>query len=319
VSYLRSVHLQKDKSVFELGALPFQRFAESLGLPGAPKVKFLPRESAHAKLKLAPKDEVMKKAKEGTEEIDHSDGGTEQSGEDSDAESSSDGEEETGEEGKETITFNAPTKPSKVTSYELHVLFRMADDSLLQSTAVRTKYDRMFERKNQNILSEHYTKLIDHEHLGGGSLSDPEDFITLKRADHGLDDNSDADDPVDAETFSANLSKRKQKLGKAKQAILTGGMSKKLVFDEDGQGREVYGVADGEEWIKQKGGEKGVMDEGRRYAEGERGRMKEVEGRDKEEAREKKREKKRKRKEREKEATGTGQVSKVCLCWGGSP
>ena len=35
---------------------------------------------------------------------------------------------------------------------------------------MRTKYDRLFERKNQNILSEHYTKLIDH----GGSDSDDE-------------------------------------------------------------------------------------------------------------------------------------------------
>ena len=168
----------------------------------------------------------------------------------------------------------------------------------------------MFERKNQNILSEHYTKLIDHEPIGGGSLSDSEDFITLKRADHGLDEhviNPDVD-LVDAQTFSANLSKRKLKLGKAKRALLTTGVPKKLVFDDEGHGREVYAVADGEEWIRERGGEGGVMEEGRRYAEGERGRMKEGELQDKEEAREKKREKKRKRKEREKESMGFGSV-----------
>jgi ATP-dependent RNA helicase DDX10/DBP4 len=172
----------------------------------------------------------------------------------------------------------------------------------------------MFERKNQNILSEHYAKLIDHEPIGGGPLSDSEDFITLKRADHGLDEvpMPDVNGSVDAETFAANLSKRKQKLGKAKRAIITGGMSKKLVFDDEGQGREVYAVADGEDWIKEKGGEMGVMEEGRKYAEGERGRMKEVEGQDKEEAREKKREKKRKRKEREREGMGLGLVSIPC-------
>lgn len=166
----------------------------------------------------------------------------------------------------------------------------------------------MFERKNQNILSEHYTKLIDHEPVDGGSLSDPEDFITLKRANHDLDE--DSNDAVDAETFSANLSKRKLKLGKAKRMIAMGGVSTKLVFDDEGRGREVYAVADGEEWVKEKGGEKGVMEEGRRYAEGEKGRMKDGEGRDKEEAREKKREKKRKRKEREKESLGLELVSK---------
>ena len=49
MSYLRSVHLHKDKSIFKLEELPTQRFAESLGLPGAPKIKFLSREVAKAK------------------------------------------------------------------------------------------------------------------------------------------------------------------------------------------------------------------------------------------------------------------------------
>lgn len=41
VSYLRSVYLHKDKNIFKVGELPVERFAESLGLPGAPKIKFL--------------------------------------------------------------------------------------------------------------------------------------------------------------------------------------------------------------------------------------------------------------------------------------
>jgi ATP-dependent RNA helicase DDX10/DBP4 len=172
----------------------------------------------------------------------------------------------------------------------------------------------MFERKNQNILSEHYSKLIDHGPIDGSSLSDSEDFITLKRADHGLahySNNPDINNPIDAdaeEIFSANLSKRKLKLGKAKRQIIVGGVSKKFVFDDKGVGREVYAVTDGEEWVKGKGGERGVMEEGRRHVEGERGRMREGEGQDKEEAREKKREKKRKRKKKEKDSLGMGLV-----------
>jgi ATP-dependent RNA helicase DDX10/DBP4 len=38
---LRSIHLHKDKSIFKLDQLPTDRYAESLGLPGAPKIKFL--------------------------------------------------------------------------------------------------------------------------------------------------------------------------------------------------------------------------------------------------------------------------------------
>lgn len=49
VSYLRSIHLQKDKSIFKLEQLPLEPFAESLGLPGAPRVKFLSKELAKQK------------------------------------------------------------------------------------------------------------------------------------------------------------------------------------------------------------------------------------------------------------------------------
>ncbi len=45
MSYLRSVYLHKDKSVFKVDDLPVERFAESLGLPGAPKIKFLSKEA----------------------------------------------------------------------------------------------------------------------------------------------------------------------------------------------------------------------------------------------------------------------------------
>lgn len=41
VSYVRSVHLHKDKSTFDVLALPLNDFAASLGLPGAPKVKLV--------------------------------------------------------------------------------------------------------------------------------------------------------------------------------------------------------------------------------------------------------------------------------------
>ena len=41
VSYVRSVHLHRDKHTFDVAALPLAAFAAALGLPGAPKVKFL--------------------------------------------------------------------------------------------------------------------------------------------------------------------------------------------------------------------------------------------------------------------------------------
>lgn len=38
---MRSIYLQKNKAIFKLDELPIHRFAASLGLPGAPKIKFL--------------------------------------------------------------------------------------------------------------------------------------------------------------------------------------------------------------------------------------------------------------------------------------
>jgi len=147
----------------------------------------------------------------------------------------------------------------------------------------------MFERKNQNILSEHYNKLIEKE-----PEVEDDDFITLKRADHELSEDSLNEVKMD------NLSKRKQKLGKAKRTlILNASTRNKLVFDEEGNAREAHNVADADEWMKERGGMSGVVEEGTKYAETERGKMKLADMVDRQEAKEKRKEKKRKRKERE--------------------
>ena len=168
---------------------------------------------------------------------------------------------------------------------------------------VRTKYDRLFERKNQNILSEHYTKLIDH----GGSDSDDE-FLTLKRADHDLDD--DGDDGALPE--SEYTSKRQQRMALSKKALAKNGpRGHKLVFDDAGEAHEVYELKDaGEVFV---GGREEAMEAGRRFAESERGKLRAADVADKAEAKEKKREKKRKRKEREREV---GCVFFTYLCRG---
>lgn len=46
---MRSVYLHKDKSIFKVDELPAEEFAASLGLPGAPKIKFLAKDAAKKK------------------------------------------------------------------------------------------------------------------------------------------------------------------------------------------------------------------------------------------------------------------------------
>ncbi|EIW79660.1 DEAD-domain-containing protein [Coniophora puteana RWD-64-598 SS2] len=283
VSYVRSVHLQKDKSIFKLDELPVESFAESLGLPGAPKIKFLSRELAK-KQKNASHDVAKLDINIATEK--------EEVANSSEAEESDDdgsgGDSEDVEEGDEE-------RLSDDNSQQIDVQ-REEDKSIPEKKGVRTKYDRMFERKNQNILSAHYTKMIEHE---DGQENGEEDFITLKRADHDLSDagSSDEDDAM-AEAEAANLSRRKEKLSRTKRAIAKyGQLSQKLVFDDEGKPHEIYEMVDPSEFYK--GGMEGAKEAGKVFVEGEKSKLKVADLQDKLEAKAKKQEKKRKQKERE--------------------
>lgn len=151
----------------------------------------------------------------------------------------------------------------------------------------------MFERKNQSILSEHYTKLVDHSADTRGDDGSDDDFITLKRADHEL---KEEDLPQ-----SEFTSKRKQRMANSKKALAKyGEKGHKLVFDDDGNPHEVYELKTAEEEFRGADDAKRV---GKKFAEDERLRLRELDVMDKAEAKEKKREKKRKRKEREREVS----------------
>ncbi|KAK5239050.1 ATP-dependent RNA helicase dbp4, partial [Exophiala xenobiotica] len=110
VSYVRSVHIQKDKNTFDLKKLDLEGFAASLGLPGAPRVKFVKGEDAKAR-KNMPRQLLA----------------------------ALEGSDTSGDEGAD------------------------GEKTKQKQKAVRTKYDRMFERQNQDVLAEHYTKLIEDD------------------------------------------------------------------------------------------------------------------------------------------------------------
>ncbi|KAH9947734.1 P-loop containing nucleoside triphosphate hydrolase protein [Amylocystis lapponica] len=264
VSYLRSVHLHKDKSIFKLDELPVERFAEALGLPGMPKIKFFNKE-------MAKKKKNASHAIANQSVLDSADADGNEDGDDLSEHSSSEEEDTT-------------TSP----------LARSTEEAAqVKSNRVRTKYDRMFERKNQSILSEHYTKLVDHSADQADDASD-DDFITLKRVDHELPEDGSLPE-------SGFVSKRKAKMALSKKALAKDGpRGSRLVFDDEGNPHELYEMQDAEKVFN---GPDDVKAAGRKFVEGERGKLREADVRDKAEAKEKKKEKKRKRKEREQEET----------------
>ncbi|CAG8553438.1 10273_t:CDS:2 [Racocetra fulgida] len=122
ISYMRSVYLQSDKSIFKIDELPAEEFSASLGLPGAPKIKFV-------------------KPKEVTDD------------ENSEDNQSSDSDDASDEEKKKN------SKP-------------------------KTRIERIFNRKNMSVFTDHYQKLVDQE--CDNLTHEYDEFITLKRVNHEL-------------------------------------------------------------------------------------------------------------------------------------
>ena len=259
VSYVRSIHIHKDKEIFKINELPLEEFSASLGLPGAPRIKFRKGDNAKA-LKNAPRHSV----------------------------SSSEDEDNVGENAE------------KVSS---------------EKEQVRTKYDRIFERRNQDVLADHYSKLINENEEDvrnvTGDADEDNDFLTVKRR---LSDASDADVAVVADTETENIktklktvpavgkdalqidSKRREKMLKSKKAMLKlKGKGSKLIYDDDGNPHELYELKD-EEQFKQRGP---AADQRANFLKAEEERVRNADLEDKRTEKEKRRVRKEKRKARE--------------------
>lgn len=268
VSYVRSIHIQKDKDVFKLNELPLEEFSASLGLPGAPKIKFLGGGNTRA-LKNAPR------------------GGP----------SSSEDEDE-----KNLLGGSRPEKQK----------------------APLTKYDRMFERRNQDIFTDHYAKLLDQEpdgHSGNtGDADDDTEFLTVKRRINENDLHTLVESKIDTTTSNKTGkfkkiitgigndpviidSKRKEKLLKSKKKLLKlKGNGTKLVFDEDGNSRQIYELED-ENQFKQRGAPEVQKAE---FLEAEGKRLQVADQIDKEAVKGKRKELKEKKKRKALEAASAG-------------
>ncbi|KAF9985080.1 ATP-dependent RNA helicase dbp4 [Mortierella antarctica] len=267
ISYMRSVYLQKDKTVFDVNALPAEEFAASLGLPGAPKIKFVEKSKA--------KNAVRGNQKKTSD----------------DEESDQEVEEEEEEKSKVKALDSKKKKSKKEVVPE--------DDETLEAAAAETKQpkskiEKMFNRKNQSVLAEHYTRLVDHDDdnkLKGTSGDDDEDdFLTIKRADHDL-----GGDEIPEGTVLP-VSKRQQKMSKLEKAK-NQGQGNKLLFDEDGRAHEIYELED-EASFHAKGD---ALSQQKEFLEKEKKVMDHADVIDKGAAKEKLREKKAKRKQRERE------------------
>ncbi|XXG99406.1 hypothetical protein Hte_005745 [Hypoxylon texense] len=247
ISYTRSVHLQKDKEIFDLKKLDLDEYAASLGLPGSPQIRFQKGEDVK-KIKNAPRAGL-----------------------------SSDSESDFDENGKRRK----------------------------KKGEVRTKYDRMFERTNQDVLTSHYTKLVgDGEQDASDEDEDDDgDFLSVKRVLEGNDLDGNGLAPgakiitgLGGEEPFVVDSKRREKMLKSKKKMLKfKGKGDKVVFDDDGVAHHPYRII-GEEDFQQDGSAEAQR---QKFVESEAVKVQEADVDDKQLAKDRRREKKEKRKARE--------------------
>lgn len=263
-TYTKSLYIQKDKEIFNIKNYDLEAFAASLGLPGAPKIKFIKDD-----------DDDDRKKHQSRQELDIV--------EDSD------------EAGEVLSDKKAKT--------------------------VRTKYDRMFERQNQDIFADHYRRLVQDGDQEGessgedvtgatGAAENDDDFLAVKRRipaeDVGAamvdteDDGAPRGKMVTLAGASQPLlidSNRREKLLKSKKKLLKHmDKGKKLIYDDQGNAHEIYELEDEKDFRA-----KGLPEDQRqKFLRAERDAVAQADVLDKEAAKAKRKDKLRKRKEREK-------------------
>lgn len=192
VSYVRSIHLQHNKKIFKVAELPLDEYARSLGLPGTPKLRFIPRSAD----KNASR-ELLK------------------------------------EQGVKPVLV-----PDRVDSSESEE--EKVED---KTTKQVRKIDKMFKKKNLNVLSDHYAKLRDKDESSAdeNEESSADDLLTIKRADHEIKE-EDLPSVTGAALKPARRdilkTKKRYKLKVAAKSISSG--SKRLIFDDEGIAEEAF-------------------------------------------------------------------------------
>ena len=263
VSYVRSVYIQKDRKIFDVKKLDLEDYASSLGLPGAPRVKFVKGEDA-------------KKTK------------------------------------------NMPRQMARMDHLDEDNL-----ESTEKQNTVRTKYDRMFERQNQDVLAGHYQQLIeeDAEPIADGDntgIQDDSGFMSVKRrfeaGDEALGASSESDEKSEADKENDTRPQKIQLGPKADDALTVDSKrrekllsSKKKLLKFKGHGSHLHFESDNDEPTEkhyyqdeETFAEEGLPEEQRqKFLDEERSKAKQRDLVDKEVARSKRQAKKEKRKVRD--------------------
>jgi ATP-dependent RNA helicase DDX10/DBP4 len=266
--------VQKDKGIFKLEKYPLEEYAASLGLPGAPKIKFLKADA-----------EEVKKRKNASRQAAISD---------SESEKGSGDEKDAKDKGKEKNN-GVRTKIDR--------MFQRQNQDILADHYAKIRH------KDEDGSEVDVGKL-DGEQESDDDLFDVKKRIP---ADGDFNPDAVLQEPAEEYAKTIHIpgakeglvldSKRREKMLKSKKQLLKlKGAGQKLVFDDDGNAHQLYELEDEKDFRAR--GE--AEDQRRKFLEEEAERVQAADVDDKELVKEKRRAKKDKRKERERaEAEGS--------------
>lgn len=163
VTYLRSIHLRPDKEMFDVMKLPHAEFAASLGLPSTPRIRFL-------------KGDAAKKAKNAQRS----------------SESFLMGDLDVINNFEDKVAHEDDDVDAEVTDGHV-VTAESGNEDVVKVAHKRSKLDRLFKRKNADVLSETFEKMRAHEPV------EEDEFIVKSNGDgnrKGRDQKIRADDEV---------------------------------------------------------------------------------------------------------------------------
>jgi ATP-dependent RNA helicase DDX10/DBP4 len=193
------VYLQKNKKVFDIKTIEIDAFSFSMGLPNAPRLRFL-QQSASAGGDASASDDEEDADGEARAEEEESASGDDDDSDDDDASDDDDEEDEDGENDED-------------------------EDSEEEEDVPARPKEGVIQRKGGGRFG-----LVVEQ-----GEDDDDDFMNVKRVDHKLADSDSEDDKkYNADEKAAEIARKRALKGKLKIKESGHGANKRVVFDEEG-------------------------------------------------------------------------------------
>eukprot|EP00850_Spirogloea_muscicola_P010863 SM000065S20212 [mRNA] locus=s65:309324:313610:- [translate_table: standard] len=238
VTYLRSIHLQRNKDVFDVAKLPHAEFAASMGLPTAPTVRFLKKGLK----KLALEKEAAALGASQDLNLDESEIGSKlpvQVVNGNDVQSGSANNDTARKRGRRK---DGPDSPSSLVtakeggsdlSLKLSQALQRLEDGAAEGGGINAHTGGEKRKRSKKEQAREGGAAGESSSAGACKLDrdaegDDNDFLKIKRVDHSLDGEAREQNGAASRVLDTLITRKRKKIR------LEDGNGNRLVFDEEG-------------------------------------------------------------------------------------